>query len=156
MDRGLFDEFGIDILISRLNSSMEIKTIDDLVHRLGLLSFDDTGKALLYADSLDEVIRELNPNVKELLFYEIKLLLEQEMSTRVHVIHKDFEQRRFELKGRADRIVLEARCKNCPSYFVTDSDILYYLRKSNLAPYTPIPKSECPECHTKSIILPRL
>ena len=28
MDKGLFDEFGIDIMISRLNSSVEIKTID--------------------------------------------------------------------------------------------------------------------------------
>jgi len=81
---------------------MEIKTLDDLVHRLELLSFDDTGKALLYANLLDEVLKELDPNAKELLFYEIKLLLEQEMSTRVHVFHKDFEQRRFELRGCPD------------------------------------------------------
>ena len=49
MEKGLFDEFGIDILISRLNSGMEIRTIDHLVHRLDLLYFDDTEKALLYA-----------------------------------------------------------------------------------------------------------
>jgi len=156
IEKGLFDEFGVDILISRLNSGIEIRTIDDLVHRLDLLSFDDTGKALLYANLLDEVLKELDPNAKELLFYEIKLLLEQEMSTRVHVFHKDFEQRRFELRGCPDRVVLEARCKNCPSYFVMDSDILYYLRKSNLSPYTPVRESKCPEGHTKSIILPRL
>ena len=91
MDKGLFDEFGIDIMISRLNSSVEIKTIDDLVHRLDLLYFDNADKALQYANLLDEVLRELDPNVKELLFYEIKLFLEQEMATRIQAIHKDFE-----------------------------------------------------------------
>jgi hypothetical protein len=156
MERGLFDEFGISILISRLNSGMEIKTIDDLVHRLELLSFDDTGKALLYADLLDEVLQELDPNTKELLCYEIKLLLEQEMATRVQVIHKYFEQRRFELRECPDRIVLEAKCKNCNSYFVVDSEIIYYLRKRNFAPNTQLPKSECPKCHERSLILPRL
>jgi len=157
-DKGLFDEFGVDILISRLNSSMEIRTIDDLVHRLDLLSFDDTGKALLYADLLNEVLKELDPNARELLFYEIKLLLEQKMATGVQVMHKDFEEKRFELKDRADRIVLEAKCKSCNSYYVLDSDTIYYLRKRNLAPYTPVPKSECsnPKCHKRSLVLPRL
>ena len=61
MDKGLFDEFGIDIMISRLNSSVEIKTIDDLVHRLDLLYFDNADKALQYANLLDEVLRELDP-----------------------------------------------------------------------------------------------
>jgi hypothetical protein len=156
MERGLFDEFGIDILISRLNSGMEIKTIDDLVHRLELLSFDDTGKALLYADLLDEVLKELDPNAKELLFYEIKLLLEHEMSKRL--THKDFEQRRFELRDCTDRIALEAKCENCNTYFVVDIEILYYLRKRNFAPHTPVPKSKCPnpKCHERSLILPRL
>jgi len=159
MERGLFDEFGIDILISRLNSGMQIKMIDDLVHRLELLSFGDTEKALLYADLLDEVLKKLDPNTKELLFYENKLLLEQKMATRVQVIHKDFEQRRFELKGRADRIVLEANCENCNTYFVVDIEILYYLRKRNFAPHTPnlsVPKSECSDCHKGSLILQRL
>lgn len=156
IEKGLFDEFGIDILISRLNSGMEIETIDDLVHRLDLLYFDDTEKALLYADLLDAILTELDPNVKVLLFYEIKLLLEQEMATRIQVRHRDFEQQRFELKGCTDRIVLEAKCKNCNSYFVVDIEIPYYLRKRNLAPYTPVPKSECSECHKGSLILPRL
>jgi hypothetical protein len=159
MERGLFDEFGVDILIYRLNSGMEIKMIDDLVHRLDLLSFNDTEKALLYADLLDKVLKELDPNVKELLFYEIKLLIEQEMAIRVKAIHKDFEQRRFELRECPDRIVLEAICKNCNSYCVIDSEIIYYLRKRNFAPNTSdlsVPKSECSECHKGSLIVPRL
>ena len=155
-DKGLFDEFGIDILISRLNSSIEIRAINHLVHRLDLLAFDSAEKALQYADILDEVLKELDPNTKALLFYEIKLLLEQEMTTRVQVMHKDFEQRRFKLRGWSDRVVLEVRCKNCGSFDVADSDILYYLRKSNLASYNPVRESECSKCHTKSIILPRL
>jgi len=144
IEKGLFDEFGVDILISRLNSGIEIRTIDDLV--------------LLYADLLNEVLKELDPNAKELLFYEIKLLLEQKMATGVQVMHKDFEEKRFELKDRADRIVLEAKCKSCNSYYVTDSDTIYYLRKRNFAPYTPVPKSECsnPKCHKRSLVLPRL
>ena len=52
-----------------------------------------------------------------LLFYEIKLLLEQEMSGRIQAIHKDFEQRRFELRGCPDRVVLEARCKSVTAIF---------------------------------------
>jgi hypothetical protein len=135
---------------------MEIRTIDHLIHRLDLRYFDNVEKALQYVDLPDEVLRELDPNVKVLLYYEIKLVLEQEMATRVQVIHKDFEQRRFELRGCSDRIVLEARCKNCNCYLVIESEIIYYLRKSNLKPYTPIPNSECPECHKKSISLPRL
>ena len=156
MEKGLFDEFGIDILISRLNSGMEIRTIDHLVHRLDLLYFDNTEKALLYADLLFQAIKEVDPEVKVLLFYEIKLLLEQEMSGRIQAIHKDFEQRRFELRGCPDRVVLEARCKSCNRYLWVDSEILYYLRKSNLAPHTPVPKSECSKGHKRSIILPRL
>jgi len=157
IERGLFDEFGIDILISRLNSSMKIKTIDDLVHRLDLLYFDNTEKALLYADLLDDTLTELDPNVKVLLFYEIKLLLEQGMATRIQVHHKEFEQQRFELRECPDRIVLEAKCKNCTnSYLVVDSEIIYYLRKRNFAPNTPVPTSECSECQERSLILPRL
>lgn len=72
IERGLFDEFGIDVFISRLNS----RTIDHLIHRLDLRYFDNADKALQYADLPDEVLRELDPNVKELVFYEIKLLLE--------------------------------------------------------------------------------
>jgi hypothetical protein len=156
MEKGLFNEFVIDILIPRLNSGIEIRTIDHLVHRLDLLYFDDAEKVLLYTDLLFEAVNELDPTVRVLLFYEIKLLLEQEMATKIQVLHKDFDQRRFELRICQDRIVLEARCKSCNSYLVIDSEIIYYLRKSNLAPYTPIPKSECPECRKRSIILPRL
>ena len=63
IEKGLFDEFGTDILISRLNSGMEIRTIDHLVHRLDLLYFDDTKKGKQYAELLLEVLNELNPNV---------------------------------------------------------------------------------------------
>ncbi len=73
IDRGLFNEFGIDILISRLNSDTEIKTIDHLIERLDLVHFDDTKKAKLYVELLLKVLNELDPNIRQLLFHDIKL-----------------------------------------------------------------------------------
>lgn len=59
------------ILIARLNSGMEIKTINNLVQRLDLLYFDDAEKAILYIELLFEALNELDPDVKVLFFYEI-------------------------------------------------------------------------------------
>jgi hypothetical protein len=129
----------IDVLISRLKLDIEMKTIDHLVHRLDLLYFDDAKKAKQYADLLLEVLNGLDSHVKQLLLHEIKLIFQQEMKTRIKALHKDFDQRCFELRDRPDMIVLEGKCRNCDRFFVIDSKILYYIQKSNLAPYIPIP-----------------
>ena len=152
-DNGLFDEFGVDTLISRLNSGREIRTINNLVQRLDLLYFDDAKKAKLYVELLIEVLKELKPKVKRLLLYEIKLILQQEMATRVRALHKDFDERCFELRERPDVIVLEGNCQKCDYYLMIDCEILHYLKRSNLSPHTALNGVKCPRCKEDKCII---
>lgn len=134
---------------------MEIKKIDHLLERLDLEYFGDTEKAKLYAKLLLEVLSEIDPNIRQLLFHDIKLQYQEAMRRGIKVYHSDFERRCFELRDRADRIVLETKCLNCDSYFLTDWSIMHYIRRSNLTPHIPLYGVKCSECnHNNCIIVP--
>ena len=79
------------------------------------------------------------------------------MTTRVRALHKDFDERCFELRERPDVIVLEGNCQKCDYYLMIDCEILHYLKRSNLSPHTALNGVKCPRCkEDKCIIIPRL
>ncbi len=77
------------------------------------------------------------------------------MRRGIKVYHRDFERRCFELRDRADLIVLETKCRNCDSYYLIDWPIMHYIKRSNLTPHIPLNGVKCFECkHDNCIIIP--
>jgi hypothetical protein len=96
MQKGVFDEFLNDVFLYRLTLEKEPMTKDNLFASMDLRSFADPRKARFHVDILLEVLNELDPNVRLLLFHDIKLDYHEAMRRKVEVFHSDFEQLCFD------------------------------------------------------------
>lgn len=153
MQKGVFTEFLIDVLLYRLTNGKQVMTKDDLFASMDLRSFADPKYAKRHAIMLLDVLKELDPNVRQLLFHDIKLQYQEAMRRGIKVYHSDFERCCFELRDRPDMMFLEGKCLNCHSYLLIKCQIMYYLKKSNLSPRTPISGIKCSECKEDNCIL---
>lgn len=153
MQNGIFDEFLIDVLLYRLTQVQGLITKDNLFASMDLRTFADPKKARIHAKILLDTLDELDPNIRQLLFHDIKLQYQEAMRRRLKIYHRDFEQRCFELRDQPDVIILEAICLNCDSYLLIDCQTIYYIKKSNLSPHTPILGIKCSECKQDNCIL---
>jgi hypothetical protein len=153
MQKGLFIEFLFDVFIYRLTQGKEVMTTDNLFAGLDLRAFADPRKAKLHAEMLVEALNELDPDLRQLLFHDLKLEYQEAMRSGVKIYHSDFEHGCFDLRDRPDMIVLEGKCLNCHSYLLIKCQIMYYIKKSNLSPRTPISGIKCSECKEDNCIL---
>jgi hypothetical protein len=153
MQKGVFVEFLFDVFVYRLTQGKEVMTKDNLFAGLDLRAFADPRKAILHAKMLVEVLNELDPNLRQLLFHDLKLEYQEAIRSGIKVYHRDFEERCFELRDRPDMIALEGKCLNCHTYLPINCKIMYYIKKSNLSPHTPISGIKCSECKEDDCIL---
>jgi hypothetical protein len=92
MQKGLFIEFLFDVFIYRLTQGKEVMTTDNLFAGLDLRAFADPRKAKLHAEMLVEALNELDPDLRQLLFHDLKLEYQEAMRSGVKIYHSDFEQ----------------------------------------------------------------
>lgn len=151
--KGIFYEYLNDVFLYRLTLENEVITKDNLFASIDLRAFADPRKAKFHAQVLLEALKELDPNVRLLLFHDLKLNYHEAMRREIKVFHRDFEQRCFELRELANIVVLETKCQNCDSYYLVYWRIMDYIERSNLYPEIPVPGTRCTECKQDNCIV---
>lgn len=113
----------------------------------------NAGKNQLHAEILIDVLHELDPDVRLLLFHDIKLQYHEAMRKGLKAHYADFEQHCFEFRERADIVVLETKCLRCDSYHLIDWPIMHYIKRSNLSPHIPLHGVPCTGCNQDNCII---
>lgn len=80
----------------------------------------------------DEAFDELDRESKLLFLHRIKLVLDISMEDRV-MAFREYEQLRFKIINRPDRIALEGYCENCKKYITVAISIIDYIHNIQLS-----------------------
>lgn len=153
--RYTFVGYVIALLIELMQPEKRVSTsqkIYNLFASIDLRAFADPRKARFHAEILLEVLKELDPNVRLLLFHDLKLNYHEAMRREIKVLHRDFEERCVELRNQAEIVVLETKCQNCGTYYLIDWHIMHYIKRSNLDPHIPLDRVTCRECKQDNCI----
>ena len=117
---GLFKEI--------LRSDMPVKTITDLLTYAMNLNFPTLGKREYFNKIWDMTMEELDPAVKQLVLYHLKLDIEEKMEMQSRFL-KEFEKMRYRIRESPHMIALEGRCFSCGLYIAIGMPILKYRDK---------------------------
>ena len=90
-----------------LSSDIPIKTIQDLFSYTMNLDFEDQKRMDYFNDLWAKTMQELDPAVKQLVLYHLKLGIEEKMEKQAKV-SKGFEKMRYDVRGSPELIALEA------------------------------------------------
>lgn len=97
-----------------------------------------------------ETIEELEPEVKDIVLYQMKLSAERRFEIKKNYLSRSYERERFRHRDDYERIVLEGDCENCKiGSIVVWSKIEYRKKFSSLNRDDPI-KVDCGNCNSKN------
>ncbi|MGC2570110.1 MAG: hypothetical protein WA364_01270 [Candidatus Nitrosopolaris sp.] len=107
----------------------------------------------VFVNIWQEVIEELDPEVRKLVLYEVKLSLDSVMGTIAQT--SEYEKRRFALIGDVETIVLEGYCNKCKRPAVTQMKIVEYYKSHA---HVSLVATICPLCNSldTTLQLPQL
>jgi hypothetical protein len=99
----------------------------------------------------DETINDLDFNIKKLVFYSLKLDIENKMKESVR--YRDaFEEARYLVRGFEDIVAVEGHCFLCNQYISTVMKLLDY-RASTIDSISGAIVRKCPNCGMDSTFL---
>lgn len=141
-----------------LSSDIPIKTIQDLFSYTMNLDFEDQKRMDYFNDLWAKTMQELDPAVKQLVLYHLKLGIEEKMEKQAKV-SKGFEKMRYDVRGSPELIALEAVCSICQLYYPIGVNLMEYRDKILHAKGDPITLStiRCKKCNLDgSIVMPQV
>ena len=157
-EKGLFANYA-----SILKEVVDSKSIRDITS-FGLLlqntvnlRFHNPANGLIFLDTWEEVIEELDPDTRKLYLYDQKLGYDQKMRSRT--ITREYEMLRFDLKDDPEVIALEGFCYECKRRAVIHMKILQYNRRLAYAHNSLNGRGiTCPNCNApqRTLQLPNL
>jgi hypothetical protein len=147
---GLFMHL-VDYMIELLKSSNSIKDISDLINQTLLFRHVELNLVNKYNELWEKTLNELEPQMRQLVMFRLKLLYEQRVKERA--LHPtEFEKVRFSARDRFDKIVLECKCHNlsCQCIGYESIDFMeYMIRLRHHIKGVPSLVRDCPLCNKK-------
>jgi hypothetical protein len=149
-ERAVFDKL-VDHIIDILHSKNynRIKNIQELFTYTVDLGFGDKHTKGKFMTLWNETLDELDPKVKSLVLFQMKLDAEARFQNSKDYLTKEYEEVRFKNRNNHDRIVVEGTCKKCG----TGPIVLQYLEYRKifaLVGLNDLITLDCPICNTKN------
>jgi hypothetical protein len=137
----------VNHMIQLLESGDPVKDISDLINQTLIFRHADSNLANKYNELWQETLDELEPKVKELVMFRIKLFYERKMKEKAYDLAQ-FELDKFAAKEKFDKIVLECRCLSCPCITYEMIDLIEYtIRLKYHINGLPALEKDCPSCN---------
>jgi hypothetical protein len=116
--------------------------MSDLLHNVTTCNFKEQNTKVIFSRLWDETIMELEPVIRNIVLYNMKLSIEGEIQDHVKA-HQPYEKLWFRFKNDHSRVVVECSCTNGEYYTPASIDIMEYKERSlysriDLANLTPI------------------
>jgi hypothetical protein len=149
--------------VSILKEVFDSKSIKDITSFAGLLQntvnlrFHNPANGLIFLDTWEEAIDELDPDTRKLYLYDQKLDYDQKMGKKA--ITKEYEMLRYDLRQDPEVIALEGYCYECKRRAVIHMKILQYNRRlANAHTWLDGRAFTCPKCNApeRTLLLPNL
>jgi len=144
MQKELFGNI-VNLLKNALNDEeIQIDTISDLLHNLTTCDFKEQNSKVIFTKLWDETIKGLEPKVKELVLYNLKLSLERDIQNHVNA-YQLYEKTWFDNKNDPKIVAVECSCTNtnCEYYTPAVMGLMEYKERKfysriNLENLTPL------------------
>jgi ribosomal protein L44E len=147
---GEYVEYFREVLDNRI-----VMTFGEFFQYILLPRLKDKDKGARYLRLWSDTINELEPQVKELVLYNLKLDLERRMERQVE-FYKNYEQVRFAIRDKPHMIAIEGRCKQCNHAITFPISLRMYNERMAYAHIIPL-VIKCRNCQKKdSLRLPYL
>ena len=153
-EKGLFGRL-VNHIILVCNSNLSIRSLEQLFYKVMDFGFDDREDRRNFLDLFHETIEELEPEVKDIVLYQMKLSAERKFEIKKNYLSRRYERYRFMYRANYESIVLEGNCENCNVESIVIWSYIDYRKKfSTLNRDDPI-RLDCENCKTKnSFIIP--
>jgi hypothetical protein len=147
--KGLFAKL-VDHIILLCNSNLSIQSMGHLYQRLLDFGFQAEEDRRTFLKLFHETIEELEPGVKELVLYQMKLTAERRFEFKKRYLSRSYERERFKHRDDYENIVLEGDCESCKMGSIVVWDYIEYRKIfSSLNRKDPI-RLDCGNCRAKS------
>jgi hypothetical protein len=132
-----------------------VMTFEGFFQYIMLPRLKDKEKGARYFRLWNDTINDLEPQVKELVLYNIKLDLERRMERQVE-FYKNYEEVRFAIRDKPHMIAIEGHCKQCNHFITFPFSLQMYNKRMTYAHIIPL-VIKCHNCQKKdSLSLPYL
>lgn len=155
-DKRIFDKL-VEYLryLIHLENAYEFKSMTDLLVYVFDSGFRESQEQMNFLTVWYEVIHVLQPEIQNMMLYRMKLSIERSFES-MHDLTKEYEEFRFRLRGKYQKIALEGYCRKCDLRRNVALHYLNYVKRFILVAKNEI-RVKCPICKTKdSIIIPYL
>lgn len=124
-------EFGQYISIfKKVIDSKSIGNIEEfaliLQSTVNINFFHNPVNSLLFVNTWEEAVKELEPEIRKLFLYEQKLAIDVKMGSRARTL--EYEKLRLTLIGDVEFVALEGYCNECKQFVAVEMTIQYYRR----------------------------
>ena len=118
MQRNLFGNI-VNLLKNPLNDEeILINDVSDLLHNITTCNFNEQNARVIFTKLWDETIKGLEPKVKELVLYNLKLSLERDIQNHVNA-YQSYEKTWFDNKNDPKVVAVECSCTNTNCEYYT-------------------------------------
>ena len=118
MQRNLFGNI-VNLLKNALNDEeILINDVSDLLHNITTCNFNEQNARVIFTKLWDETIKGLEPKVKELVLYNLKLSLERDIQNHVNA-YQSYEKTWFDNKNDPKVVAVECSCTNTNCEYYT-------------------------------------
>ena len=125
--KGLFDQFA-DFYLKSFTSgkSRQIQNTNDLFTQMILVKFEDKYRNSILFDNWKQSFDDLDVETRQLFSYYMKIYLNRTTLNEAFDFGK-YEQKRFEVKDKIDKIVAGICCVFCQNIQYITIDVISYL-----------------------------
>jgi hypothetical protein len=153
-DKEVFDKF-IQHMIGQCNSNLSIKNIPHLFTYAVSMEFKDKEVSKNFLDLYRATIKELDPEVQNIVYYQLKLSTERRFEDKMNYLSKDYEKHRFMFRADHKSIVLEGYCEKCKQRTTKVISYFDYRNKTTLIDRNDPIRLDCKICKTRdSYVIP--
>ena len=115
MERKAFG-YIVNLLKNALNNEeILIDDVSDLLHNLTTYNFKEQNLKVIFTRLWNETIRELEPKIKNLVLYNLKLAFEHDIQNHIKA-YPSYEKMWFNFKSDHRVVAVECSCTNCEYY----------------------------------------
>jgi hypothetical protein len=115
MQQNLFGNI-VNLLKNVLNNEeILINDVSDLLHNITTCNFKEQNSRVIFTKLWDETIKGLEPKVKHIVLYDLKLSLERDIQDHVKS-YQSYEKMWFNFRGDHRVVAVECSCTNCEKY----------------------------------------
>ena len=144
----------MDPLRESLETYLEIKTLRGLYSSSAFFLTKDMNKRKLYLDIWDEAFNEMTAKVQELLLFDMKIGIEQQMMYSA-MAPQTYEEYRLKMIQYPTLLTIEGYCKNCNLGYPMAMPVLEYHERTIFLPNEEI-MVECRQCKKISVHIPTI